>query len=89
MISNEVVQLTREALWIVLVLSGPPIIVASAVGLIMAIIQAVTQIQEQTLLYAVKFFAIVVTLLATASLLGGTLYQFSDRLLTDFPRMVR
>ena len=89
MISSEVIQLTREALWIVLVLSGPPIIVASSVGLIVAIIQAVTQIQEQTLLYAVKFFAIVVTLLATASLLGGTLYHFSDRLLTDFPRMVR
>jgi type III secretion protein S len=86
---NDVVQLAHQALWLVLVLSAPPIIVAAIVGLLIAIIQAATQIQEQTFQYAAKFFAIVVTLFMTASLLGGTLLQFTDRVLTDFPGLVR
>jgi type III secretion protein S len=86
---SDVVQIAHQALWLVLVLSAPPIIVAAIVGLLIAIIQAATQIQEQTFQYAAKFFAIVVTLFMTASLLGGTLLQFTDRVLTDFPGLVR
>jgi len=37
--------------------------------------------------YAAKFFAIVVTIFVTASLLGGALYQFGDRVFTDFPAL--
>jgi type III secretion protein S len=58
-------------------------------GLIVAIVQAATQIQEQTLQYTVKFFAIVMTLFVTSALLGGSLYRFSDRIFTDFPAMIR
>ena len=70
----------REALWIVLVLSGPPIIVASAVGLIMAIIQAVTQIQEQTLVFVPKILAIFVTMLIALPFMGATMSGFMTRL---------
>ncbi|WP_277063428.1 EscS/YscS/HrcS family type III secretion system export apparatus protein [Schaalia cardiffensis] len=51
--------------------------------------QAATQIQEQTLQYALKFFAIVLTIFVTASLLGSSLYRFADRVMTEFPAMVR
>lgn len=86
---TDVVQIAHQALWLVLVLSAPPIIVAAIVGLLIAIIQAATQIQEQTFQYAAKFFAIVVTLFMTASLLGGTLLQFTNQVLTSFPGLVR
>ncbi len=85
--TQDIVQLVREALWLVLALSAPPIIAASAVGLIVAFLQASTQLQEQTLTYALKFLTIALTLLLTASLAGGTLYHFADRLFTDFPMM--
>jgi type III secretion protein S len=85
--TQDIVQLIREALWLVLALSAPPIIAASAVGLVVAFLQAATQMQEQTLTYAVKFLTIALTLLTMASLVGGTLYHFADRLLTDFPMM--
>lgn len=85
--TQDIVQLVREALWLVLALSAPPIIAASAVGLVVAFLQAATQLQEQTLTYALKFLTIALTLLLTASLTGGTLYHFADRLLTDFPLM--
>jgi type III secretion protein S len=87
--SADVIQLTKEALWLVMLLSAPPIFAASIVGLLIAFLQAATQLQEQTLVYSVKFVAIVVTLFVTASILGGTLYHFSDRIFTLFPSMLR
>ena len=88
MVHGDIIQLTQQALWFVLLLSAPPIIVAALVGLLIAFIQAATQLQEQTLQYAAKFFAIVVTIFITASLLGGGLYQCADRVFSDFASMV-
>ncbi|MGI9284304.1 MAG: type III secretion system export apparatus subunit SctS [Pseudomonadales bacterium] len=85
----QAIQFTKEALWLVLVLSAPPIVAATAVGLFVAILQAVTQIQEQTVQYLFKFVAVVLTLFLTASLLGGSLYHFSNRLFLDFPGLIR
>jgi type III secretion protein S len=87
--SQDIVGITTEALWLVLLLSAPPIIAASAVGLIVAILQAATQLQEQTLQFTLKFFAIVLTLFITASLLGSSLYQFAHQIFVGFPVMVR
>lgn len=84
MFQTEAIQYTYQALWLVLILSAPPVVVAAIIGLILAIVQAATQIQEQTFQYAAKFFAIVVTILVTGSLLGGTLLQFTDRVMSDF-----
>lgn len=88
MAQSEIIQLTHQALWLVLLLSAPPIVVAAIVGLAIAFVQATTQLQEQTLQYAAKFFAIVVTLFITASLLGSALYQLGDRVFSEFAGMV-
>ncbi|MBN8887441.1 MAG: type III secretion system export apparatus subunit SctS [Rudaea sp.] len=85
----DIIRLTQDALWLVLILSAPAIVAASIVGLTIAFLQAATQLQEQTFSYTMKFFAIVVTLFVTAAMLGGTLYTFSERLFTQFPSMVR
>ena len=69
--------------------SGVGSIVGSIVGTLFSLFQALTQIQEQTLQYALKFFAIVLTIFITASLLGGSLYQFTDRVMTEFPALVK
>ncbi len=84
----DMTDITLEALWLVLLLSAPPVIAASAVGLLVAVVQAATQIQEQTLQFTLKFFAIVLTLFITASLVAGSLYAFSDRIFSTFPSMV-
>ncbi len=86
---GEVLELTRQALWLTLILSGPPVGAAALVGLLVAFLQAATQLQEQTFAYALKFLAIVITLFVTAALIGGTLYTFADRLFLDFPGLVR
>ena len=89
MSTPDVIQLTKEALWMVMALSAPPILAASVVGLVVAFLQAATQLQEQTLVYTVKFIAIVVTLFLTASILGGTLFHYSDRIFRMFPAMFK
>lgn len=86
---GQAIQFTKEALWLVLLLSGPPIAAAAIVALIVAIVQAVTQIQEQTIQHLLKFIAVAVALFVTAPLLGGALYHFADRLLLGFPDWVR
>lgn len=85
---NETLELTKQALWLVLLLSGPPVAAAALVGLLVAFLQAATQLQEQTFAYALKFLAIVITLFVTAALIGGTLYTYADRLFVDFPGLV-
>lgn len=85
---GQILALTQQALWYVLVLSAPPIVVAAVVGLLIAFVQAATQLQEQTIQYAAKFFAIVLTIFVTASLLGSGLYHFSDRVFSGFAGLV-
>ena len=86
---GEVLELTRYALWLVLILSGPPIAAAAIVGLVVAFLQAATQLQEQTFAYALKFIAIVLALFVTGSMIGGTLYTYSNRIFSEFPALIR
>ena len=83
MIDSDILQITRQALWLVLILGAPPVVVAAVVGLLVALVQAATQLQEQSFQYAAKFFAIVATIFVTASLMGGSLYRFADRIFSD------
>lgn len=87
MLQSDMIQITQQALWMVLLLAGPPVAVAAAVGLLVALFQAVTQLQEQTFQFAIKFIVVIITIFVTASLMGGTLFQFADRIFTDFPQM--
>ena len=89
MLNAEALQLMNQALWLVLILSGPPIAAAAAVGLLVAVFQSATQLQEQTLQYTAKFVTIVLMLFLTGALLGGALYQFGDRVFTELPALVR
>ena len=89
MYNTQVLELTQQALWMVLILAGPPVVVASIVGLFIAFLQAATQLQEQTFQYAAKFFAIVLTIFLTASLMGSMIYTYSDKIFSEFYTMVR
>lgn len=79
---------TLQALMLVLVLSLPPIIVASVTGILVSLVQALTQIQEQTISFAVKLVAVVVTIILTANWLGEELYRFAESVFLKFPMIV-
>ena len=84
----DVVQILQQALWLVLMMTAPPVAVAVVFGLLLSFLQAVTQIQEQTIQFAVKLVSIVLTLFLTADLIGHSIYRFADRMFTGFSGMV-
>lgn len=53
-----VLDLAREALWSSLLMAGPLLVIALVVGLVVSVAQAVTSVQEQTLAFVPKLFAI-------------------------------
>ena len=64
-------EYASQALYLVLIISLPPILIASVIGILLSLIQAVTQLQEQTLTFAPKFFVI----LAVIARLGGWMFS--------------
>lgn len=78
-----------HALLLVLWLSLPPIVVASVVGILFSLVQALTQIQEQTLSFGVKLIAVGITLYLTARWVGGEIFNYTVMLFDGFPAMVR
>ncbi|CNH21178.1 putative type III secretion protein [Yersinia enterocolitica] len=78
MSQGDIIHFTSQALWLVLVLSMPPVLVAAVGGTLVSLVQALTQIQEQTLGFVIKLIAVVVTLFATASWLGNELHSFAE-----------
>ena len=77
-----------ESMMLVMVLSMPPILVASVVGVVVSLLQALTQIQEQTLSFAVKLIAVALTIVAMAGILGSELLNYTIKLFDDFPSIV-
>ena len=75
------------ALELILYLSLPVLIVATVVGLIVSLLQALTSIQEQTLPHAFKLVAIIVAISVTVRWLGPELYEFAINNFTQFPQL--
>ena len=86
---TQILYLTSRALVLVVVLSGPPIIVASIVGVTVSLLQALTQIQEQTLGFALKLLSVTITIFATSGWLGAMIFEYSVAIFDTFPQLVR
>ncbi|MBF5005579.1 type III secretion system export apparatus subunit SctS [Diaphorobacter sp. HDW4B] len=85
----DVVSFFSQALYLVLWLSLPPIIVGSIVGTLFSLFQALTQIQEQTLSFGIKLIAVSLTILLTARWVGGEMFNFTLQLFDAIPNMGR
>ncbi len=76
-----------EAMVLVMLLSLPPIVVASVVGILVSLLQALTQVQEQTLSFAIKLIAVAITIAAMSGFLGSEILTYTLKLFNDFPNM--
>ena len=63
MTPTDVVDVAREAIWVLLQVASPIMLVALSVGLVVALVQALTQIQEMTLAFVPKILAIFLSLI--------------------------
>jgi type III secretion HrpO family protein len=86
MFQNEIYSLSYQALILILLLSGPPILISMVLGLLVAIFQAATQIQEQTLSFTVKLFAVMFTIIFLGPWLSAEVMQYTNLIFTTIQR---
>ena len=85
MTPEQVIDLVREALWLMIRIGGPRMLTALVVGLVVSLVQALTQIQEMTLSFVPKVVAMSVALILTLPFMFGELRAFTEQL---FDRIV-
>ncbi|SHM11023.1 flagellar biosynthetic protein FliQ [Caldanaerovirga acetigignens] len=88
MTQETVIYLAREALSVLLLVSAPILGVGMAVGLLISIFQATTQIQEQSLTFIPKILAIIAALLLCGPWMLGIIVNFTETLIRDIPHFI-
>ena len=80
MTGAEVLDVARDSIWTLVVVSSPLMLVGLVVGVTISLIQALTQIQEMTLAFVPKILAIFVTLLIALPFMADALHSHMMRL---------
>jgi flagellar biosynthesis protein FliQ len=79
--ATDVLEISRDAIWVMLKISAPLMLVALVVGLAISLIQALTQIQEQTLTFVPKILLLFVVFVLTIPFMSTTLIEFTRELM--------
>lgn len=74
----DALDIVQAAVWTVIVASGPAVLAAMVVGVTIAFIQALTQVQEMTLTFVPKILAVMVTVAISAPFVGSQISIFTD-----------
>jgi flagellar biosynthetic protein FliQ len=76
----QVLDLARDGIWVMILIGAPMMIAGLVVGVVIALFQALTQIQEMTLVFVPKILTIFVTMLIALPFMGATLGAYMNRL---------
>ena len=85
MTPDTALALARDASWLVLVLAGPLLGAGLAVGLVVSVVQAVTQVQEASLSFIPKLAAVLAVIAVLGHWMLGQMLGFTATLLTSLP----
>jgi type III secretion protein S len=85
----DIVDVLHRAMVVLMVTSAPAVIVAAIVGLMVAIFQAATQLQDQSIGQALKLGAVTIVLLVGGASMGAEVVRFGDRVLNEIPTLVK
>lgn len=88
MTQETVIHLGREALTVALLVSAPVLGLGMIVGIIVSILQATTQIQEQTLTFVPKMITVFVALIIFGPWMLNTIVQFTYNLFSELPNFI-
>ena len=80
MTGAETLDVARDAIWTIVVVSAPLMLVGLVVGVVVSLFQALTQIQEQTLVFVPKILAIFVTLVLALPFMADALQSHMMRI---------
>ena len=84
-----VITLGRAAIYTTLLVAAPMLVLSLIVGLIIAILQGVTQIQEMTLTFIPKIIAVAVAMIIFLPWMMNTLISFTNQLMAMIPTLAR
>ncbi len=73
-------DIASEGIWTLILVSAPVMLIGLLVGVIVALFQALTQIQEQTLVFVPKILSIFIALLVTLPFMGELMNSFTNRI---------
>jgi flagellar biosynthetic protein FliQ len=82
-----VMEISTQALYLILLLSAPMLMAALGVGLVISILQATTQVQEQTLSFVPKLIATFVSVVVCGTWISSMVGGFATRIFTDISQM--
>jgi flagellar biosynthesis protein FliQ len=89
MTPDTVIGLMAETIKITLLVAAPMLIVGLVVGVLISLFQAVTQIQEMTLVFVPKIVAVMITLIAALPWMIGMMVNFTQNLYMNIPNYVK
>ncbi|MGE3066588.1 MAG: flagellar biosynthesis protein FliQ [Hyphomicrobiaceae bacterium] len=76
----DALDIVQSAIWTVIVASGPAVGAAMAVGIVIALLQALTQVQEITLTFIPKILAILLVTSLSAPFIGAVIFSFAEQI---------
>ena len=88
MSQEMVISIAERAVWIVLIVSGPLLLVALVTGLLVSIFQATTSIQEQTLAFVPKIIAVFVALIFFAPFMISQMINYVSDILSNLTKFI-
>ena len=86
---HQLNSILQQALYLVILVSVPPVLMALVVGLLVAVFQATTQLQEQTLSFAPKVIIVFGVLALTGPWIGNQLVRFTFHVFDQFPALIK
>ena len=89
MSQQDVINIARNTIWVIIETSMPLLLVSMIVGLIISLFQTLTSIQEQTLTFVPKLLAIFIALMIMGSWLLNTIVQYMTQLWSNFSQYIR
>ncbi len=84
----QILDLFRSGLWLCIIITAVITLPGLIVGLIVAVFQAATQINEQTLGFLPRLFATLLTLALAGPWIGRMIFDFTQQLLLNLPQMI-
>jgi flagellar biosynthetic protein FliQ len=80
MTGPEVLEVARDSIWTIVIVSAPVLLVGLVVGVAISLVQALTQIQEQTLVFVPKILAVFITLLIALPFMADAMHSHMMRI---------
>jgi flagellar biosynthetic protein FliQ len=86
---HQLNTILQQSLYLVILVSAPPVLMALLVGVLVAVFQATTQLQEQTLSFAPKLVSVLGVLAIAGPWIGSQLVRFTYHVFDQFPALIR